>query len=166
MADLLTPQQLIDLLDLEAEIINTPRPTQTRYSEDVVRRLAKILAPATGIDVQVAIDAARDNPWTMWVALIAALDDEATGYIFQEYASWTDWGNVILPALRDQHPEKPGVPPEWLVRRIARILDLELPILSLAFHQLCGMGTEEAFAEQPLFAMLLVIDYIAFFYSF
>lgn len=166
MADLLTTAQLNALIDLEDEILGLGRPNQCRYSEDIVRRLAEILGPATGMDVQKVITAAGDNPWTMWVALITALDNEAAGYIFQSFSSWWDWEVVILNAFLTQPPEKPGVPPEWIIRRLARIIDLELPLVQVVLRMTTGMGTEQALAETPLFTMLVVIDFIDFFYSF
>ena len=165
MAALLTPAQLGALIDLQYEMLGFGRAALGRYSEDVCRRLAEILAPATGIDVQTAINHARDNPWTMWCALIKGLDLEASGYIFQNYDNWADW-YLIVDCFLSQPPEYPGIPPEWIVRRLARILDDELPIFSLAIPQLFGMGTEQALAEQPLSVMLLLIDYIDFFYTF
>lgn len=166
MATLLTADQLGKLIDLQYEIMGLGRPNQTRYSEDVCRRMAEILAPATGVDVQTAINHARDNPWTMWVALITALDNEALGYIFQTYANWYDWEVVILQALVTQTPEKPGVPPEWIVRRLARILNDEWFFFERAITGMYGMSTEQALAEQPLAVMLLAIEYIDFFYVF
>lgn len=166
MASIFTVDQAAELARIITEYANVGKPPQQLLTEDYVRRLAKLVgATIFGTDTQRGIELLSTRPWLAWVALVNLLDLSVIGFLFQAVASYSDWEDLILPELVNAPTERPGVPPEWMLRRIARIFESEFPVFCAAVTSSIGMGVEEALNENPAFVQLLFLEYVNNFYT-
>lgn len=170
MATLLTAAQSAELLALQELYRGVPGNPQGLIPEDVAKRVANVMVPALDAigftyEKQDVITNISQQPWLFWAALVALLDDNAAGYIFQIQANWEFWLNVLIPSLTNQPPEKPMGLPDGLAVEVAKALK-ELPGLEDDFSRGGGATVLEAISQAPLVLMLESIRNINSNYTF
>jgi hypothetical protein len=170
MATLLTAAQSAELLALQELYRGVPANPQGLIPEDVVKRVADVMVPALDAlgftyEKQTVITNISQRPWLFWASLVALLDDNATGYIFQIQGNWEFWLNVLIPSLTSQPPEKPMGLSDGLAVEVAKALK-ELPGLEEDFSRGGGATILEAIKQAPLVLMLETIRNINSNYTF
>lgn len=155
-----------ELLALTREVRDDGRPPNGLLTEDFVRRTAKVVqASGLGNSVAQGMELMNSRPWLAWVALVNVIDLHVTGFLFQNIDSYSDWEDLILIELLNAPTERPGMPPEWMLRRIARIIEEEFPVYCAAMLHWTGMGVEEGLRENPAYWQLMFLDYVNTFYQ-